>query len=49
MGSDEPFDMERGIDLDEKTAEKIEKFIEDAEREGMTVTSSCPPSSGGRG
>ena len=42
MGLDEPFNTERGADLDEKTAEKVEQFIEDAEREGMTVTAGVP-------
>ena len=48
VGLDEPFDTERGADLDEETAEKVERFIEDAEREGMTVTASAPTKFGRR-
>ena len=42
VGLDESFDIEEGADLDEETAEEVERFIEDAEREGMTVGASVP-------
>ena len=48
VGLDESFDIEKGADLDEKTAEKVERFIEDAEREGLTVTASVPSKFGRR-
>ena len=42
IGLDEPFDIEKGADLDEVTEKKVKKFIEEAEREGMRVTANVP-------